>query len=139
LIPGRQQAARRAAGAGITQRIAGRVAAHTGALTLGGLAGTAGYREGGLPGAVAAGAAGLVGPELLASPTGQMAAARLAQMGIPQQIARGIVAGQSRAPGQAGSIAGSVTGAPVAPPTRWYGGSQYTQQPDGTWKKAATQ
>lgn len=55
-------------GADIGQRTLGRLAAHTGALTGAAL----GYSQGGIPG----GLAGLVIPELLASPTGQMAVAR---------------------------------------------------------------
>ena len=135
LIPAAEQATRKSLGAGVTQKVAGRIAAHTGALTLAGLGGKAGYEQGGLPGALTYGTAGLVAPEILASPTGQMAIARLMQMGIPQQVARGIVASQQRSPGQAGAMAGSVTGVPSAPSKRWYGGFQYAQQPDGSWKK----
>lgn len=59
------------------QRALGRFGAHTGALTMGGLGAGAGYKEGGLPGAVAGGVTGVLAPELIASPEGQMAAARL--------------------------------------------------------------
>ncbi len=68
LIPVKERGELEDLGAGVTQRAAHRVAAHTGAL----VAGAEGYHLGGLPGAVA----GIVGPELLASPTGQMAVAR---------------------------------------------------------------
>lgn len=61
---------------GLFQRTAGRLAAHTGALTMGGMGAVGGYHAGGLPGAIAGGAAGLLGPELLASPESQMIAAR---------------------------------------------------------------
>jgi hypothetical protein len=58
------------------QRTAGRIGAHTGALTMGGMGALGGYHAGGLPGAIALGAAGLVGPELMASPESQMILAR---------------------------------------------------------------
>lgn len=72
------------------QRIAGRVAAHTGALTGGVFGAGAGYRRDGLPGAVAGGLMGVAAPELLASPTGQMIAARTFNSGskyIPRLMA----------------------------------------------------
>jgi hypothetical protein len=59
------------------QRALGRFGAHTGALTLGGIGGAEGYREGGVPGAIAGGLTGVMAPELIASPEGQMIAARL--------------------------------------------------------------
>jgi hypothetical protein len=58
------------------QRTAGRLGAHTGALTLGGLGAAGGYKEGGTPGAIIGGMAGLVGPELAFSPESQMMTAR---------------------------------------------------------------
>jgi len=58
------------------QRAAGRVAAHTGALTLGGVGAAGGYHEAGLPGAIAGSALGVLGPEILASPEAQMRLAR---------------------------------------------------------------
>lgn len=58
------------------QRAAGRVAAHTGALTVGAGGAVAGYHEGGVPGAIAGGTAGVLGPEILASPEAQMLLAR---------------------------------------------------------------
>ena len=67
LIPGSQRAAKEANKAGMTQRMLGRVGAHTGAL-----AGAAlGYHEYGPKGAIL----GLALPEVLASPTGGMFAA----------------------------------------------------------------
>jgi len=58
------------------QRILGRFGAHTGALTLGGIGAAGGYREGGVPGAIAGGVTGVLAPELIASPEGQMGLAR---------------------------------------------------------------
>ena len=58
------------------QRTAGRFAAHTGAMTMGAMGAAGGYHAGGLPGAIAGGAAGLLGPELVASPESQMILAR---------------------------------------------------------------
>ena len=48
----------------------------TGALTLGGIGALEGRREGGMPGMVAGGLTGVLAPELIASPEGQMALAR---------------------------------------------------------------
>jgi hypothetical protein len=59
------------------QRTAGKVGAHTGALTLSAAGAAGGYKEGGTPGAIVGGLAGLVGPELAVSPESQMMAARL--------------------------------------------------------------
>jgi hypothetical protein len=78
LIPVANYAERRALSAGPGERIAGRFAAHTGALA-GGLAGTvAGYERGGGEGAVVGGLAGLAIPEMISSPTLKMAVARVA-------------------------------------------------------------
>ncbi len=68
LIPVAERASARELQAPLGQRVAGRMAAHTGAL----LGGAFGYQHGGIPGGIA----GLVAPELLASPTVQMAVAR---------------------------------------------------------------
>ena len=77
LMPVEEAANRRSLQAGIGQRMMGRVGAHSGAL-LGSVAGgTYGYEREGLPGAVKYGALGLALPELVASPAGQMGAARL--------------------------------------------------------------
>lgn len=77
LIPAKQQATRISGGAPLTQRLAGRFAAHTGALTSSVVGGDVGYRKGGVPGAIAGATAGLVIPEVAASSTGQLAAARI--------------------------------------------------------------
>lgn len=53
-----------------------RFGAHTGALTLGAAGAGEGYHKGGLPGAIAGGLTGVLAPELIASPEGQMIAAR---------------------------------------------------------------
>ena len=63
---------------GIAQRIGNRVAAHTGALIGSAALGTEGYRRGGIPGAIGGAISGAVLPEILASPSSQMAAARIA-------------------------------------------------------------
>ncbi len=77
LMPVQEAANRRLLQAGIGQRMMGRVGAHSGAL-LGSVAGgTYGYEREGLPGAVKYGLMGLALPELVASPAGQMGAARL--------------------------------------------------------------
>lgn len=76
LIPVVQQGRRVASGAPLSQRVLGRVGAHTGALTLGGIGAYEGKREGGLPGMVAGGLTGVLAPEIIASPEGQMAIAR---------------------------------------------------------------
>ena len=76
LIPVAQRAESISRGAPTLQRAAQRFGAHTGALTLGGIGGYQGYREGGVPGAIAGGLTGVLAPELIASPEGQMALAR---------------------------------------------------------------
>lgn len=63
---------------GAGQRAIERIGRHTGAATLGGIGGYEGYREGGIPGAALGFGAGVIAPELAASPEGQMALARLA-------------------------------------------------------------
>lgn len=63
---------------GVTQRVLGRFARPTGALVGAGIGGTAGYEHDGLRGALLGGAAGLVAPEVFASPTTLMAGARAA-------------------------------------------------------------
>lgn len=76
LIPVKERAEITAESAGVPQRVAHRIAAHTGALagSIGG--GYFGYQRGGLGGAVAGGIAGAVLPELIAAPTTQITAAR---------------------------------------------------------------
>jgi hypothetical protein len=77
LIPVAKRASSEELNAPTMQRAVNRFAAHTGALTGAGIGGAIGYREGGLGGAVAGGLTGVFAPELIASPEGQMAAARL--------------------------------------------------------------
>jgi hypothetical protein len=77
LIPAKQQATRISGGATIAERMAHRMAAHTGALASAGFGGTLGYEKGGVPGAAAGAIAGLAIPEVATSTPGQMAAARL--------------------------------------------------------------
>lgn len=76
LIPVRLQGERVASQAPMAQRVMGRVGAHTGALVGSTLGAGAGYHEGGLRGALVGGLSGLLIPEAIASPEGQMAAAR---------------------------------------------------------------
>ncbi len=76
LIPVKQQGERVAAGAPVTQRVLGRVGAHSGALAMGIGGGIEGRREAGTPGMIAGGLTGLIAPELIASPEGQVALAR---------------------------------------------------------------
>ena len=76
LIPVAQRAESVSRGAPALQRAAQRFGAHTGALTMGGIGAAGGYKEGGVPGAIAGGLTGIVTPELVASPEGQIALAR---------------------------------------------------------------
>lgn len=76
LIPVAKRAESAELNAPTTQRALQRFGAHTGALTLGAMGGAEGYREGGLPGAMVGGLTGVVAPELIASPEGQMMLAR---------------------------------------------------------------
>ena len=76
LIPVTQRAESVSRNAPTIQRALGRFGAHTGALTLGGIGAAGGYKEGGLPGAVSGGLTGVLAPELISSPEGQMAVAR---------------------------------------------------------------
>ena len=77
LIPIAQRAESVSRDAPVLQRAAGRVGAHTGALTMGLGGAYAGRREGGTPGMIAGGLTGLIAPELIASPEGQVALARM--------------------------------------------------------------
>jgi hypothetical protein len=83
--------------AGIGQRIAGRMAAHTGALAGGVGAGILGYEKGGPTKALEYGLTGLALPELLASPGTQMVAARALHSGLPATAARGLIGGSMSA------------------------------------------
>ncbi len=76
LIEARNRAAIESRGAGILQRSAHRVAAHTGALTSAAFGGYAGYRHGGVGDAALGALGGLIIPEALSSPSAQMMAAR---------------------------------------------------------------
>jgi len=93
LIPVQQRAESISREASIPQRLAGRFAAHTGALTMAGIGGTAGYHEYGVPGAIAGGIAGLTAPELIRSPEFQMLGARVANNaeGLRPIVAPGLV------------------------------------------------
>jgi hypothetical protein len=76
LIPVINQGKKVADQAGLSQLIAHRLSAHTGALAGAGIGGAFGYQRGGPEGAVLGGTLGLVGPELIASPSAQMLGAR---------------------------------------------------------------
>lgn len=83
LLPVERGAQRRLLGQPLAQRVMGRIGAHTGALALGG---GVGYAEGGMPGAVAGAAGGALAPELLWSPTAQIAASRLLYRAAPKYL-----------------------------------------------------
>jgi hypothetical protein len=87
LIPVAKRAESAEHGAGLVQKGVHRLAAHTGAAASGLVGGAEGYHEGGIPGAIAGGIAGLAVPEMLASPTGQMFAAR----GLGSPATQGVV------------------------------------------------
>jgi hypothetical protein len=106
LMPARDKALELSQGPGMLGRIATRAVQPTTAL-LGSALGYRGYRGAGIPGALAAAAAGLVAPELR-SPEAQMAMARLMRLGIPSAIAKGIVASGGRLPGEAGQLVESI-------------------------------
>jgi hypothetical protein len=76
LIPVVRRAESTARNAPFAQKVIGRFAAPTGALTLAGIGGAEGYREGGGPGAMAGALSGLLMPLLVATPEGQMVMAR---------------------------------------------------------------
>jgi hypothetical protein len=73
-------------GAGLLQRTAGRVMAHTGAAATGIGGAYAGGHAGGIPGAIAGGAMGILAPEMLSSPTAQMIMARGLNSGVPKLV-----------------------------------------------------
>jgi hypothetical protein len=112
LIETKKRALQVASGASIGQRVFARGAAHTGALALGGLGAAGGYQKHGLPGAAVGMGLGVLGPEIAASPTGQMALARLLRLGIPTALARGAVASQAQRPGAAGQMQRSMAPTP---------------------------
>jgi hypothetical protein len=76
LIPVAKRAESAELNASTAQRVFNRIGAHTGALAGGLFGGYQGYQHGGLPGAFGGAVAGTVLPELLGSPTGEMAIAR---------------------------------------------------------------
>jgi len=86
LIPVAQRGASIDRGAGLTQRMSHRLAAHTGALAGAGIGSVLAQREGQSP-AIGA-AAGLLLPEILSSPTGEMMAAKTLRSGFPARAAR---------------------------------------------------
>lgn len=90
LIPVAERAESIDRGAGMTQRVAHRLQAHTGALTSAAAGGILGYREGGIRDALMGGTAGLLGPELIASPTAEMTAAKVLRSPRTLRLVRGI-------------------------------------------------
>jgi hypothetical protein len=90
LIPVAKRAASEELNAPTGQKVFHRVAAHTGALTLGAGLGMEGYREGGLPKALAYGGIGVLAPELIASPEGQMAIARSLNSNAPKRLVKAL-------------------------------------------------
>jgi hypothetical protein len=76
LIPAKNAAESTSRNAPMLQKLVGRAGAHTGALIGAGIGATEGRREGGIPGMIGGGLTGLVAPELIATPEGQMFAAR---------------------------------------------------------------
>lgn len=90
LIPARTQAGKVARSAPFGQRVSHRLAAHTGALTGAAVGAGLGYKEGGLPKALEYGATGLLLPEIIATPTVGITAARNARR-LPLPFMRAIV------------------------------------------------
>jgi hypothetical protein len=76
----------------IAQKIGGRMRAHTGALAGGIAGGLAGSHHGPL-GALAGGAMGILGPEILGSPTAQMGIARTLNSPAPAAISKAFTSG----------------------------------------------
>jgi hypothetical protein len=88
LIPVAKRAESLELNAPTAQKVMGRVAAHTGALAGAGIGGATGYEHGGIMGGLVGATLGVATPELLATPTAQMVAARAlaspaAQKAIP--------------------------------------------------------
>jgi len=94
LIPVAQRGESVDRGAGLTQRVAHRMAAHTGALA-GALGGGYYAREQGYPAPIGA-AAGLLIPEILSSPSAEMAGARTLRSGLGQRLLRGATLSTTR-------------------------------------------
>jgi len=76
LIPVKNRAQIKALGDDIPQRMLGRIGAHSGAALMGTAGAIEGKKEGGIPGMITGGLAGWAVPEMIASPEGQMLAAR---------------------------------------------------------------
>jgi hypothetical protein len=93
LIPVAKRAESAEHNATLGQRMAGRLAAHTGAATLGGIGAAGGYKEHGVPGAVLGGLLGVAGPELTASPEFRMALARTLHSPVTNNVVRPLVQG----------------------------------------------
>lgn len=91
LMPVKMQAQRVASEAPTMQKALHRFGAHTGALTMGAAGAAGGYREGGIPGAVAGGVTGVLLPEMISSPEGQMALARVLHAPGTEKLARAMV------------------------------------------------
>lgn len=92
LIPVAERAESVDRSARIPERVLHRIGAHTGAAA-GGLIGAGyGYNKGGLEGAVKYGLGGVVLPEVLASPSAQMLAARTLNSRVPVRLLRGAAA-----------------------------------------------
>ena len=98
LIPVKQRSSILANGAPTAQRIMHRMSAHTGALAGSGIGAGLGYQRGGVPGAIVGGTMGIAVPELLASPTAQMAAARVMKSGYAPQLGKAIALQLDRSP-----------------------------------------
>lgn len=82
LIPVAERAHATDLNASALQRALGRFTRPTGALVGGAAGGTYGYKEGGIPGAIAGFGAGVLAPELIGSPTFQMGIARTANSAL---------------------------------------------------------
>lgn len=89
LIPVKERAESAERNASLPQRVAHRAAAHTGALASGLLGADIGYNKGGVPGAIAGGLGGVIVPEILISPSTQMAFAKLLQSPTTRRLATG--------------------------------------------------
>ena len=93
LIPVAKRAESTSLNAPVGQRVAHRMTAHTGALASGLLGADEGYRHGGVAGAIGGGLTGLVLPEAIASPTGQMFMARGLNSGLSSGIPKLLTGG----------------------------------------------
>jgi hypothetical protein len=92
LIPVKQRAEQLTKNAGLGQRIAHRMAAHTGALAGAGIGGGLGYHRAGIPGAIVGGGMGIAVPEMITSPSVEMSAARALRSPIPVALGKGAAA-----------------------------------------------